>query len=173
MKIVRNLFCKLNILKGLHNISLQENMCTARVCEVILYILTTLLDLGLLKSKAREKVNNQYYLFEIGDSVMMSWMEPKILLCSSVFSLSNQTVTIVLRLFAQYFCKLSSWRKKLIKLKCWHKYFQQSGRDGQASVSGTGEDTLSNHNLAMDMVVRWILSYKHIFIHNKKNLKYF
>ena len=41
--------------QGLHNISLQDNVCTARVCEVLLYILTTLLDLGLLKSDLANK----------------------------------------------------------------------------------------------------------------------
>ena len=35
-------------MKGLHNISLNEKACTARVCEVLLYLLSTLIDLGLL-----------------------------------------------------------------------------------------------------------------------------
>ena len=35
-------------IQGLHNISLNEKACTARVCEVILYLLSTLIDLGLL-----------------------------------------------------------------------------------------------------------------------------
>ena len=43
------------LLQGLHNVSLQDSVCTARVCEVLLYILTTLLDLGLLKSEAKER----------------------------------------------------------------------------------------------------------------------
>ena len=34
--------------KGLHNISLNEKACTARVCEVLLYLISTILDLGLL-----------------------------------------------------------------------------------------------------------------------------
>ena len=36
------------ICQGLHNISLNEKACSARVCEVILYLLSTLIDLGLL-----------------------------------------------------------------------------------------------------------------------------
>ena len=38
----------LSIFQGLHNIALNEKACTARVCEVILYLLSTLIDLGLL-----------------------------------------------------------------------------------------------------------------------------
>ena len=67
-------------MKGLHNLSLQEKMCTARVCEVILYILTTLLDLGLLKSKSKEKVEGFFHwlirwntYFSIQNCWFLSW----------------------------------------------------------------------------------------------------
>ena len=63
-------------------------------------------------------VDIQTYLFQIG---VFSWIEPKMFHCSSVFSLFNQTVTIVLRLF-----NISAnlvLEEKLIKLKCQHKYF--------------------------------------------------
>ena len=34
--------------QGLHNTTLNEKSCSARVCEVFLYLLSTLMDLGLL-----------------------------------------------------------------------------------------------------------------------------
>ena len=44
-----------DICQGLHNIALNELVCSARVSEVLLYLLTTLLDLGLLKSELENK----------------------------------------------------------------------------------------------------------------------
>ena len=117
-------------MKGLHNISLQENMCTARVCEVILYILTTLLDLGLLKSKTREKVKtfshwlvwwNTYYSFEIFGSyhdVYTTQRSQKITMSFLFFSVSSDSqsplfFTLLCSIFLQTYSlskeKLLSW----------------------------------------------------------------
>ena len=42
------------ILQALHNVSLNEKCCTPRVCEVILSLLSLLLDHGILISKKYE-----------------------------------------------------------------------------------------------------------------------
>ena len=44
--------------QGLHHIALSEVVCSARVCEVLLYLLSTLLDLGTLKPSLNRKKNN-------------------------------------------------------------------------------------------------------------------
>ena len=41
------------VLRGLHNISLSETSCTGRVSEVLLCLLSSLLDLGLLAKKGK------------------------------------------------------------------------------------------------------------------------
>ena len=54
-------------LQGLHNIALSEVVCSARVCEVLLYLLSTLLDLGTLKPHPnnRKKNNNSKAMIHI------------------------------------------------------------------------------------------------------------
>merc|ERR1719225_421639 len=41
------------LLKALHKISLRENVCTVRVCEVLLSLASTLIDLGVLANNAK------------------------------------------------------------------------------------------------------------------------
>ena len=39
--------------QALHKISLRENVCTVRVCEVLLSLASTLIDLGVLANNAK------------------------------------------------------------------------------------------------------------------------
>jgi hypothetical protein len=45
---------KANVFQALHKIAVREQMCTLRVCEVLLQLMSTLIDLGLLAKKANQ-----------------------------------------------------------------------------------------------------------------------
>ena len=58
--------------KGVHNISLNESACTPRVCEVILYLLSTLIDLGLLLTENTKEKQNLTEKTKIDDPDILS-----------------------------------------------------------------------------------------------------
>ena len=63
MQKLQNVHCNNLLLQALHKTSLRESACTMRVCDVLLSLVTTLIDLGLLANckgqKDKSKGQNQ------------------------------------------------------------------------------------------------------------------
>ena len=51
--IYKSIFLVLSSTQALHKISLRENVCTVRVCEVLLSLASTLIDLGVLANNTK------------------------------------------------------------------------------------------------------------------------
>lgn len=91
--------------QALHKVSLRDSVCTLRVCDVLLQLLSTLIDIGLL-------VKKQPHAFE------------------TTTSNGNKNA------------------KQPLPGK--------SAEDGEKTTSSK---TMTVHNIAMDLVIRWVYEY--------------